>query len=108
MYPFELLPFPRLGDTRPAPADIERHQQMELGIKVTRECQRCEALLLDVDTQLLFQLADQTLLRPFAGLHLAAGKLPKSRHRFPFRTLREQHASVGIDERAGGNKDNVD
>ena len=35
---------------------------------------------------------------------LAAGKLPQARHRLAVRTLRDQHAAVGIDEGAGGDK----
>ena len=35
---------------------------------------------------------------------LAAGKLPQAGHRLAWRALRDQHAAVGIDEGAGGNK----
>ena len=81
---------------------------MEVGIDVAREGQRCEALLLDDDSQFLLQLADQALFRPLAGFDLAAGKLPQPAIDFPSGRCAMQHAAVGIDERAGGNKDEFD
>ena len=43
----------------PAPADIERHQQMKIRIGVAREGQRREARFVDDDPQFLLQLPDQ-------------------------------------------------
>src|ERR1700680_1114783 len=50
-HPFELLLFPAFDKTFPAPADLERHEKVEVGIAVARKGQRREALLLDDDTQ---------------------------------------------------------
>ncbi len=50
---------------------------------------------------LLVQFADQALLRPLAGLALAAGKFPQAGERLAFGALRDQDALVSIDERAG-------
>ena len=54
------------------------------------------------------QFADQRLLRPLAGLDLAAGKFPQARERLAFRALRDQHALVGIDQRAGDDEGELD
>ena len=75
---------------------------------MARKCQRREALLPDDDSQFLLQLADQAQFRPFASLNLAAGELPKPRHRFTFRALRKQHTSIGVDQGAGGNQHEFD
>ena len=75
---------------------------------MARKGQRREALFLDGDSQLLIQFADQSRLRPFARLDLAARKFPQARHRFSVGALRQQHASVGIDQRAGGDKNEFD
>ncbi len=72
---------------------------------MARESERRETVLFDDDAQFLLQLPDQALFRRFAVLDLAAGKLPQSRHRLAFRPLCEEHAAVGIDECAGGDKD---
>jgi hypothetical protein len=43
--------------------------------------------------------------RPFAGLQLAAGKFPQAGQRLAFRPLCDQHAAVGIDQRAGDDEE---
>ena len=105
-HPFELLRLLRLDESIPAPANIERHQQVEVGVEVARESQRCEALLLDDDSQFLLQLADQALLRTFAGFDLPARKLPQPCHRLALRALRDQHPAIRVDERGGGDQQN--
>src|SRR5947209_15761475 len=77
---------------------------MEVRIGVTREGERREASLLDDDTQLLLKLADQRSFGPFARLDLAAGELPQAGHRLALGALCEQHASVGVDQGAGSDK----
>src|SRR5665213_2298584 len=107
-YPGELLPL-GCGDlSLPAPANIERHQEMEAGIGMARESEWCETGFIDDDAQFLLQLPDQTLFRRFTIFDLAAGKLPQACHRLAGRTLSDQHPAVGIDEGAGGNKDDFD
>jgi len=91
----------------PTPADIEGHQKMKVGIAVAREGQWREARLADDDSEFLPQLSDQRLFRPFARFDLATGKFPKARHRLAFRPLCNQHAAVGIDQRAGGDQNEL-
>ena len=74
---------------------------------MTGKSQRRQTLLIDDDSQFLLQFTDQTLFRAFSGLDLAAGKLPKTGHRLAFRTLAEEHTSVGVDERAGCDEDEI-
>src|ERR1700722_544719 len=107
-YPFERLPFPRLDEPFPAPANIKRHEQVEVGIEVARECQWREALLLDDDTQFLPQFSDQALLRLLAGLDLAAGKLPQPCHRLARWALCDQYTPIRVNQRAGGNENKFD
>src|SRR6202522_1970727 len=103
-YPFQLLRLPPGDNSFPSAADIQWHQQVKVGIEVARKRQRCEALLLDGDSQFLLQLADQTISGPFPSLDLAPRKLPEPRHRLAFRALGDKHASVGIDQGTGGDK----
>ena len=90
----------------PAPADIERHQQMEVGIGVAREGQRRETGFPDDDSEFLLQFPDQRLLRAVSP---ASTLPPGNSHRpaiaLPGGRSRDQHAAVGIDEGAGGDKD---
>jgi hypothetical protein len=71
---------------------------------VARKCQRGKTRFLHDNTEFLLQFPDQRLFRPLASLDLAAGKLPKPRHGFAGRPLGEEHAAVGIDKGAGGDK----
>ena len=74
---------------------------------MTGKSQRRQTPLIDDDSQFLLQFADQTLFRTLSGFDLAAGKLPKTGHRFTFGTLGDEHTSVRVDERAGGDKDEI-
>src|SRR5579862_3933631 len=107
-HPFEALLLSRLDKAFPAPADIKGHEQMEVGIRMARECERRETLRFDCDPQFLPQLPDQTLLRLLAGFDLAAGKLPEPRHRLSFWAPCDEHASIRIDEGASGNQNKPD
>jgi hypothetical protein len=60
----------------PAPAEIDRHEQVEIGIGVTCEGERGEVLLGNDDAELLAKLADNCVLGLLARLDLAAGELP--------------------------------
>src|SRR5580658_4661394 len=71
--PLSLL---RGHDVFPAPAHIERHEKMKVWIAMAREGERSEAGFLDRNPQLLLELADERLFRPFARLDLAARELP--------------------------------
>jgi hypothetical protein len=106
--PGELLSLLGLNDALPAPANIERHQEMEIRIGVARKGKRREARLPDDNAEFLLHLPDQRFLGPFAGLDLAARKLPKARHCFSRGAFGEQHAPIGIDQGAGGNKNEFD
>jgi len=81
--PFELLSFPRLDEPFQRRQNVERHEQVEVGVGMARKGQRREALLLDGDSQFLPQLSNQALFGPFARLDLAARKLPQSRIDLP-------------------------
>src|SRR6516162_9802617 len=70
--PGEGLAFASRYHAFPAPADVERHQQVERLVSVACEGQRRQARLGYSDAELLVELANEALLRPFAGLELAA------------------------------------
>ncbi len=74
---------------------------MEGLVGVACEGEGGETRLAHGDAELLVQFADQRILRPFAVIQLAAGKLPQSGERLAFRPLRDQHAVVGVDQCAG-------
>src|SRR5690348_11556248 len=99
--PGEVLALARHNEAFPTPANVKRHQQMKCLIGMAREGQRCEAWLLDRDADLFAQFTDQGDLRPLAGFDLAAGEFPQPRKRLALGPLRDQHALVGIDQRAG-------
>src|SRR5712691_12544371 len=80
-YPGDFLRFLRFHHPLPAPADIERHQEMEFLVGMTREGKRRETILPHDDAELFPELADERVLGPLAWLDLAAGKLPKALHR---------------------------
>ena len=88
----------------PSPAEIERHQQVEILVGVAGEDEGREARLGDLDPQLFLQLADQALLRRLPGLDLAAGKLPKPGQLLAGGPLADQHPPVGVDQRRGGDQ----
>src|SRR6516165_7440273 len=75
-HPRDLLRLPGRDKAVPAAANVKWHQQVEVGIEVARKGQRRQALLLDLDTELLVQFADKALLWPFAGFDFTAGKFP--------------------------------
>ena len=74
--PGEFLPFLRGHGALPAPAHIERHEKMKVGVSMARKGERGDARLCDRNSQFLFKLADERLFRPFAYLHLATRELP--------------------------------
>ena len=55
-------------------------------------------------TDFLGELTHHGLFRRLAFFDLAAGKLPETRELLALGPLRDQHASVRIDQRAGGDK----
>src|SRR5581483_6025379 len=89
--PSELLSLTRDHVAFPAPADIKRHQEMEIGIGVARESERSKTGFPHGDTDFLVQFASKRGLRPLAGLELAARKFPKPGKCLSFRPLRDQH-----------------
>jgi len=103
-HPFQCLIFPRLDKTAPAPANIKRHEKMEVWIGKARESERREAGFLDTYPKFLVQFTDQGLFRPLVHFDLAAGKLPKPRKRLALRALRDQHTAIRVDEGGGSNE----
>ena len=69
------------------------------------EGERGEAGLLDGDPDFLGELADERRFRPLARLDLAAGKFPQAGERLALRPLRDQDASVDIDQGDGDDED---
>ena len=53
----------------------------------------------DLDAQLLLELADQRRLGQLARLDLAAGKFPQARHRPAGRALLQQDPALAVDQR---------
>ena len=72
---------------------------MKILIRMTGEGQRREAVCFDRNAKLFQEFADERILRSFAGVNLPARKLPQALERFAFGPLREQYASVGVDQR---------
>ena len=101
LHPEKLLAFMRGHVSPPAAAEIDRHQQVEIGISVARESERRQIALLDLDAKLLVQLADQGFLRLLSRLDLASGKLPQAGERSPWRAFGDQHGALLIEQCAG-------
>ena len=78
---------------------------MKIMVGVAGKGERREAGFVHGDTDFLVQFADQRRFRTLAGLDLAAGKFPQARERLAFRPMRDQHALVSIDQRAGDHQD---
>src|SRR5262245_53224493 len=76
LHPEKLLSLTRRDRALPAPAEIDRHEQVEIGIGVACEGERGEVLLGDGNAELLAKLADYGVLGFLARLDLAAGELP--------------------------------
>ena len=55
--------------------------------------------------EFLGQFADQGVLRRFAAVDLAAGKLPEARHVLAIGPLGQQNPSVTVDQRHRGDED---
>ena len=66
----------RRHDPFPTPAEIKRHQKMEIDISVRGERERREAGLLHLYAQLFAKLADERLFGPLSGFDFASGKFP--------------------------------
>jgi len=107
-HPFQLLRLLGRDKPFPTPANIERHEQIEVGIKMARECQRRETIFLHRYSQFLFEFANETLLGPFAGFDFAAGKLPQAGHCFAGWALGDQDPAIGVDQSASGDEDKLD
>lgn len=78
---------------------------MEIGVSVTRKCQRGKATFPGVDAKFLVQFPNQRRLGRFAPLDLAAGKFPESRHGLAFGALRKEEAAVPVHQGHGRNED---
>ena len=78
---------------------------MEIIVGMAGEGERRQAGYIGLDADLFLQLADQALLRRLAGLDLATWKLPQPGKLLALRPLRQKHAAIGIDQRAGGDQE---
>src|SRR5580698_4893828 len=72
---------------------------MEIVVGVAGEGQRREAVCFDGNAEFFLKLTDERVLRPFASVNLPAGELPQALKRLAFGPLRQQHASVGVNQR---------
>src|SRR5262249_15234741 len=88
----------------PAPAEKQRHQQMEVGVCVARESDWEEIGGGDFDAKLLCELADEWALRRVSSFHLAAGEFPEPRNRAVFRAVGEQNPALAVEQHAGGDE----
>ena len=94
----------RLHEAVPPPAQVERHQEMEILIAVTGEDEGRQAGLGDLDPQLFLQFADQAGLRRLPRLDLPSRKLPQAPKRLARRAAADEHPSVDVDQGAGGDE----
>src|SRR5262249_21774203 len=102
--PAKLLVLLRYDAAKPALAEIKRHQEVELWISVAGEGKRHEGCPRDLDAKLLQDFADQRRLGLLAGLDLAAGKFPEPGKRASRRAPSDQHFSIPVEQRDGGNE----
>jgi hypothetical protein len=65
--------------------------------------ERCGVV--DFDPELFVQLAHERSTRLLAGLTLAAGKFPTAGHVLARGTLRDEHATRGVEQGAGDDVD---
>jgi len=73
-------------------------------VTVGRKNEGSQARVGDGDAQFLVQFADQARLRRLSGLDLAARKFPQAGQLFALRPPADQHPPVGVDQRAGRDK----
>ena len=90
--PFEPLAFPAVRRARPL--DYAEKTQPHCRVRVVVIAREPGIRLLDVDSQLLVQLASERRGRWLAGLDFPAGKLPVARIDLPRRPLAQQEAAV--------------
>ena len=74
---------------------------MALAERGAGEGGRDERRFLHADAEFLAKLAHQRLLRPLAGLDLAAGEFPQPRHGLSRKPLLEEHAPVRSGQSGG-------
>jgi len=88
----------------PARAEKERHQQVEVWIRVAGEGERRKIGGRDDDGKLLGKLADESMFGRLALLDLAAGEFPKPGERTPWRALGDEDPALAVEKNAGRNK----
>ena len=72
----EALAFARADDARPFAAHIQRHQQVEIGVRVRGEGERRQTGFRHRNPKLFRQFPDQRLLWRFVRLHFPTRKFP--------------------------------
>lgn len=88
----------------PTPANIKRHQEMEIVIGMACKSEWCQAGLFHRDAELFMQFANKRLFGTFTRLDFAARKFPEPRHAFAFRPFSNQNTAVRINKRTGNNE----
>ena len=101
LHPEKLLAFMRRDRSPPAPAEEERHQQVEVRIVVACEGERRKIGCRDIDAELLGELANEGMLGRFPKLDLASGEFPQPGKRSAFRPLGDQDPAVAVKQHAG-------
>jgi hypothetical protein len=78
---------------------------MKFSIIVAGERQGCETRFGYSDAELFVELSNDRILGSLPLLHFPPGEFPEPGHRLALRPLRDEHAPVGIDQGASGDKE---
>lgn len=99
--------FLRLHETLPAPAQVEWHEQVKRIVTVAGKDEGGQTRLGNPNAQLLGELPYQAFLWGFPRINLTAWKFPQPFHLFTTWSFSDEHASIGVDERRGGDEENL-
>jgi len=80
---------------------------VEVGVAMARKRQGREAGGVGRDAQFLVEFADEGGLGGLTGFDLAAREFPETGHGLAGRSLGEEDAAVGVDERDGRDEDDL-
>lgn len=96
--------FQRTNFAGPSPAEEHWHKQVKRFVTVAGENERRETSLGHLDAKLFAQLADKAGFWRFAGLDLAARKLPQTCQLLALWTLAQKNAAIAVHQGAGGDE----